>query len=131
MSHTTIYFLAEAAGYDEAEGQVASYLETENFYDNFTVLADNSGPLSQKRTELMDFIKGWDWKKNADDFLSLAEKYKAAGDLDQYGYHLINAGQLYAQYLTIDTYVYNVESSDYSIPADDSGWWVIAVDFHY
>jgi hypothetical protein len=131
MSHTTIYFLAEAADFDEAERQVSYYLETENFYDNFTVLDDNSGSLSEKRNELMGFINGWDWKKKANEFLSLAEKYKAAGSFDLYGYHLISAGQLYAQYLTIDTYVYNLDSSDYSIPSDDSGWWVIAVDFHY
>jgi hypothetical protein len=145
MSRSTIYFLAEAADFDGAESRVSSYLDTETFYDHFTVLDDKSGgepsplrgsaecsgPLSEKRQDLMGFIKGWDWKKNADDFLHLAERYKAAGDLGQYGYHLIRAGELYAQYLTIDAYVYNVESSDYAIPSEDSLWWVVAVDFHY
>jgi hypothetical protein len=62
-----------------------------------------------------------------------AEGYKAAGDLGLYGYSLIRAGELYAQYLTIDTYVFNIDYGDYSIPPseDAKDWWAIAVDFHY
>jgi hypothetical protein len=48
-----------------------------------------------------------------------------------YGYNLIKAGELYAQYLTVDTYVYNIDAGYYSIPEEDTNWWAIAVDFHY
>jgi hypothetical protein len=56
-----------------------------------------------------------------------------------YGYNLIRAGELYSQSLTIDTYVFNIDYGDYSIPpppptkvgAESEGWWAIAVDFHY
>ena len=131
MSHTTIYFITEAENIDQAENRVTGYLDSENFFDYFSVLPDESGPLEKKRKELTEFLNGWDWKKSADDFLSLAEKSKASGNFDQYGYNLIAAGQLYAQYLTADTYVFNIDTGDYSIPADDTGRWVIAVDFHY
>jgi hypothetical protein len=131
MAHTTIYFLTEVEGFDEAEGQVNAHLESENFFDYFNVLPDQSGSLEKMREELDAFIAGYDWRKSADDFLNEAEKYKAEGSLGLYGYYLINAGQLFAQHLSIDTYVYNIGSGDYSIPDNDFGWWVIAVDFHY
>ena len=131
MSHTTIYFLTQAEDMEEAESQVADFLENEDFFSYYTALPDESGPLTDKRPELMDFIKDWDWKKIADDHLTRAQEDKEIGDLGGYGYHLICAGQLYAQYPTIDILVYNVESDDYRIPADDEGWWLIAVDFSY
>ena len=131
MSHTTIYFLTAAETLEEAESKAASYLDTEHFFDYFTVLPEKSGPLAYKRRELMDFIKGWDWKKSAENFLRLAQKYKESGDLRIYGRHLIFAGELYSQDLTINTYAFNVDSGDYSVPDDDSGWQVIAADFHY
>ena len=131
MSHTTIYFLTEAESIEKAEGKVDSYLETEHFFDYYTVLHEKSGPLAYKRRELMDFIKDWDWKKSAEDFLRLGQKYKESGDLRIYGHHLIFAGELYSQDLTINTYAFNVDSGNYSVPDEDSGWWVIEVDFHY
>ena len=131
MSNTTIYFLTEAEDIDQAEHNVSAYLDTENFFDSFSILPESSGLLSENREALTKFIGNWDWRKNADDFLNLAERYKAAGYLDQYGYHLINAGQLYSQNLMTDTLVYNISTTDYSIPLDDKGWWLIAVHFHY
>ena len=131
MSHTTIYFLTEAESYDDAEAKVTAYLEIERFFDSFEVLPKPSGSLAQKSNELEKFIKDWDWKKNADEFLNLAEGQKTNGDLESYGYCLINAGQLYAQHLTVDTYAFNIDTSDYSIPKEDRNWWVIAIDFHY
>ena len=131
MSHTVIYFLTEAEDMEQAESKVASYLETEHFFDYSDILSDNSGPLAQKRNELMGFIRDWDWNKRADEFLEQAEKHKAAGNTNLFGTFLINAGVLYAQCLTIDTYIYNIDSGDYSIPDDDSGWRVVVVDFHY
>jgi len=131
VSHTTILFLTEAENIDEAVSKVSSYLDTEHFFDTYDILSDSSGSLANKREELMNFIIDWDWKKSAEDFLCLAQKHKESGDLRLYGYHLICAGELYSQDLTINTYVYNVDSGDYSIPDDDSGWWVIEVDFHY
>jgi len=129
MSHTKIYFLTKAENSEEAEHKVTDYLETEHFFDYFNVLS--SGTLTEKRSELHEFINGWDWKKAADDFLKLAKKQKAAGNFNRYGYHLINAGSLYAQHLTVDTYVFNIDESNYSIPIDENGCWIIAVDFHY
>jgi hypothetical protein len=130
MSHTTIYFLVQAEDEDRAESKADAYLEAEHFYDYFTILPEESGPLVNKRLELMDFIRDWDWVKNADSFLCKAEKFKESGDLRLYGHHLIYAGELYAQNLTIDTHVYNMEFGNYIIPDEDSGWWVIAIDFH-
>jgi hypothetical protein len=131
MSHTTIYFLTEAADFEKAERKVTVYLETENFFDYSETRADLSGPLETKRNSLEAFLNGWDWKESADALLIEAEEYKANGDFGMYGYNLIRAGELYAQNLNIDTYVYNIDSGDYSIPAETSGWWIIAVDFHY
>jgi len=131
MSHTTIYFLTEAEGYEQAESKVTQYLEAENFFDYFNTLAESSGPLAQERAELLEFAKGWDWKKDADGFLKQAEQYKAEGSFDACGYNLIKAGELYAQHLTVDAYAFNIDTGDYTIPEEDKGWWAIAVDFHY
>ena len=131
MAHSTIYFLMVAKNLDEAESKVASYLDTEHFFDCYDIQSDSSESLAHKRKDLMIFIKDWDWKKRADEFLEQAEKHKADGNTSLFGTFLINAGELYAQCLTIDTYVYNFDSGDYSISDDDSGWWVIVVDFHY
>ena len=131
MSHTTIYFLTKSEGYDQAESRVNAYLETEHFFDYFNVLPESSGSLDQKHDEITEFIKDADWKKTAEGCLRQAEKCKVSGNHSQYGYYLINAGQLYAQHLTVDTYVYNIDEGDYSIPAGEKGWWAIVVDFHY
>jgi hypothetical protein len=131
MSHTAIYFLTKAKDLDEAEHEVSAYLEGENFFDCFDVMKDKSGTLEKRRTELKAFIQDWDWNKAADDFMEQAEKYKAEGNMSGYGYCLCNAGRLYAQYLFIDTYAYNIDTGDYSIPEDDNGWWLIAFDFHH
>jgi len=131
MSHTTIYFLTKADEIEKAERKVDSYLETEHIFDYFTILPEKSGPLAYKRKELMDFIQDWDWKKSAEDFLMLAQKYKESGDLLLYGHHLIFAGELYSQDLTINTYTFNIDEGDYSVPDNDSGWWVIGVDLHF
>ena len=131
MSHTTIYFLTGAEDYDHAVSRVSEYLETESFFDNFNILSESSGLLEEKRKELKEFINGWEWKEAAEDFLNQAEKHKAEGHLSTYGYKLIKAGELFAQYLTIDTHIYNIESEDYSVPEIDNDLWAIAVDFHY
>ena len=131
MSHTTIYFLAKASKLDDAEGQVAEYLEGENFFDCYSMLPESSGLLAQKREELMAFIGNWDWKKVADGYMEQAGQRKAAGDLDMYGFYLIKAGEIYAQYLTVDTYAFNIDIGDYSIPSENEGWHVVAVNFHY
>jgi hypothetical protein len=131
MSHTTIYFLTEAKDIEEAEQEVSAYLEGERFFDYFDVMKDKSGSLEERRAELEAAIQGWDWRKAADNFMEQAEKHKTEGNLGLYGYYLCNAGQLYAQYLITDTRVYNIDTGDYSIPKDDKGWWLIAVDFHY
>ena len=131
MSHTAIYFLAKEKDFEKAEHRVTEYLEGENFFDYSEVLHGESGPLGQKRGELLELVKNWGWKKNADGFLEQAEEYKADGNLGMYGYNLINAGELYAQYLTIETYVFNIDNSDYSIPEENENWWAVAVDFHY
>ena len=131
MSNTTIYFLTLGDDQSDAESQVAAYLETENFFDCYNIQCESSKLLSEKRKELMEFTKAYDWKKAADNFLVKAEKHKADGNLSLFGTNLISAGVLYAQCLTIDTYIYNIDSGDYSMPDEDSGWWVIPVDFHY
>jgi hypothetical protein len=131
MSHTTICFLTKAESFDQAENRVATFLETERFFDYSNALPESSGPLAKKRAELLESAKGWDWKKSADGFLEQAEQHKADGNLGLYGCQLIKAGELYAQSLTVDAYAYNIDTSDYSIPPEDKGWWAIAVDFHY
>ena len=131
MSYTTIYFLVQADDLDEAEGKITAYLEKETFFDYSNVMTESSGPLEEKRGELMEYIGNWDRIKSAEKFLWKAGNSKETGALESYGYYLIKAGELYAQYLNIDTYVYNIESEDYSIPAEDKGWWLIAVYFHY
>ena len=47
MSHTTIYFLAEAEGIEEAQSKVDSYLETEHFFDYYTFLPESSTGVHQ------------------------------------------------------------------------------------
>jgi hypothetical protein len=131
MSHTTIYFLTAAETLEEAESKAASYLDTEHFFDYYDIQSDSSGPLAYKRKDLTDFVKDWNWKKAADNLFEQAEKHKEAGNISLFGSYLINAGTLYAQCLTVDAYVYNIDSGDYSIPDEDSGWQVIAADFHY
>jgi len=131
MSHTTIYFLAKAKDFEQAEHRVTEFLQGESFFDDSKILHGESGPLEQKRGELLELVKNWDWKKNADVFLDKAEKCKADGNFGMYGYNLIKAGELYAQYLTIETYVFNIETSYYSLPEEDENWWVVAVDFQY
>jgi hypothetical protein len=131
MSHTTIYFLAEAESYDYAESKVTEKLEKEHFFDFYEVLPESSGSFTQKRDELLEYVKDWDWKKDAGNFLQRAEQYKADGLFKAYGYNLISAGELYAQYLTVDAYAYNIDNCDYSIPKEGINWWVIAIDFHY
>jgi len=131
MSHTTIYFLTVAENYDDAKSKVTATMEKEHFIDSYEVLPESSGTFAQKRDELLEFVKDWDWKKDADSFLQQAEKYKEDGLLKSYGYNLISAGELYAQYLNVDAYAYNIENCDYSIPKEGVNWWVIAMDFHY
>jgi hypothetical protein len=131
MSHTTIYFLTEAESLGEAENKVTTHLETEHFYDYSDVIHELSGQLAVKRHELLEFAKNWDWKKNADNFLVEAEEQRASGNMELYGYYLIKAGELYAQHLTVDTYAFNINLSDYTIPDEDKNWWAIAMDIHY
>jgi hypothetical protein len=131
MSHTNIYFLTEAENFGQAERKVTAYLESENFFDYSEVQHKLSGSLETKRTALDAFLNGWDWKEAADGFLKDAEGYKINGNLGMYGYNLIRAGELYAQNLTVDTFVFNIDTADYSVPAEAKGWWLIAVDFHY
>lgn len=131
MSHTTIYFLAEAENQHRAESRVNACLETENFYDYSGVIPEQSGPLDRKQKELAKFLDGWNWKNAAGALLNEAEDYKANDNWGMYGYCLIRAGELYSQSLTVDTCVFNINTADYSIPEHPGGWWVIAVDFHY
>ena len=130
MSNTTIYFLTEAEDIEEAKSIVDSYLENEHLSDYWTVLDEGSGPLEMEQKELMNFIRNWNWKMCAKEYLNQAQKHKESDDLYAYGYRLICAGELYSQCLTVNTYVFNIESEDYSVPDDDMGWWVIVVDFH-
>jgi hypothetical protein len=133
MSHTTIYFLTKVRNFDRAEQLVTGYLETENFFDYSEVQTALSGPLETKRKEIDAFLNGWNWKETADALLETAEEYKANADPGMYGYSLIRAGELYAQNLSVDTYVFNIDSGDYSIPPPEEsrGWWAVAVDFLY
>ena len=131
MSHTTIYFLTEAEDFDRAERRVTAYLETETFFDYSAVIPEQSGPLEQKHEELVRFLDSREWEKAADGCLRQAEEYKNASNLGLYGYHLIRAGELYSQSLTIDTSVFNIDTGDYTVPVERKGWWAIAVDFHY
>jgi hypothetical protein len=131
MSHTTICFLTEAKEFDEAERRVTAYLETETFFDYSSVIPEQSGPLEQKRDELMKFLNGREWKEAAEGLLKEAEGYKESGDPGMYGYNLIRAGELYSQSLTTDTCVFNIDTGDYCIPTEGEGWQLIAVDFHY
>jgi hypothetical protein len=131
MSHTTIYFLTVAESYDDAKSRVIENMEKEHFIESYEILPESSGPFAQKRDELLEFAKGWDWKKDADSFLKQAEQYKEGGLPTAYGYCLISAGELYAQCLTVDAYAYNIENCDYSIPKEGKNWWVIAICFYY
>jgi hypothetical protein len=131
MSHTTIYFLTEADDLDHAERRVTAYLESETFFDYSEVQPELSGPLETKRKAIADFMNGWNWKEAAEAILKEAEGNKAKGGLGMYGYNLIRAGELFSQSLTIDTYVFNIDFTDYAIPEESNGWWAVAVDFHY
>ena len=132
MANTTkIYFLTEADVMDEAVQRVSAYLDSENFYNNFNILHESSGELLNKRNEVNEFMDNWNWKKAANDVLVLARKHRVTSNFYKYGCSLIKAGNLYAQHLSLDSYVFNIDEGDYSIPFDNKDWWVIAVEFHY
>ena len=131
MSHTTICFLVKEKDFDDAESRLMMFLDTEHSFDSLTVMPDKSGTLTAQRQFLDEFIGEWNWKKAADGFLEQAEDAKDTGNLDMYGCYLIKAGELYSQYLNTGTYVFNIETGDYSVPENPKGWWLIAVDFHY
>jgi hypothetical protein len=131
MSHTTIYFLVQAEDQENAESKVLGYLESVHHIDSPALSSDKSGSLVYKRPELMNYIKNWNWMQVAENFLHQAQKYKESGDLRLYGQHLVSAGELYSQNLTICTYVFNIDSDDYSVPDEDMGWWAIGVDSLY
>jgi hypothetical protein len=128
-----IYFLTHAENRHSAESRVNAYLETENFFDYSCTLKEESGPLETKRNAIDALLNGWNWKAAADALLETAKGYKAKDNLGMYGYNLIRAGELYSQSLTIDTYVFNIDYGDYSIPPpnESEDWWAVAVDFHY
>jgi hypothetical protein len=131
MSHTTIYFLTEAEDLERAENKVTAFLESETFFNYSEIQHELSGPLETKRKEIDIFLNGWNWKEAADALMREAEDYKSKEKWESYGYKLIWAGELYSQNLTIDTYVFNIDTGDYSIPEETKGWWAIGVDFHY
>jgi hypothetical protein len=131
MSHTTIYFLTEVDDLDHAERKVTAYLESESFFDYSEIQHELSGPLETKRKDLDAFLNGWNWRETAEAILEEAEGHKAKRSLGTYGYNLIRAGELFSQSLTIDTYVFNIDFTDYTIPEESNGWWAVAVDFHY
>jgi hypothetical protein len=131
MPHTTIYFLTQTGDYEQAEYRVNLYLETENFFDYFRVMPESSGTLEQKLDEITEYVNGVDYEKTAESFLGQAEEYKANRNFCLYGYYLIKAGELYAQDLTIGSYVFNIDAGNYSIPTGEKDWWVITIDFHY
>jgi hypothetical protein len=131
VSHTTIYFLTEADDLDHAGRKVTAYLESESFFDYSEIQHELSGPLETKRKDLDAFLNGWNWREAAEAILKEAEGHKAKSILGMYGYNLIRAGELFSQSLTIDTYVFNIDFTDYTIPEESNGWWAVAVDFHY
>jgi hypothetical protein len=77
------------------------------------------------------FLNGWNWKETANALMNEAKSYRDK-DLEMLGYYYIRAGELYSQSLSVDIYVFNIETTDYSIPPPDEsgGWWAITVDFH-
>jgi hypothetical protein len=136
IMHTTIYFLTTANDLDDAASRIEGYLETEHFFDYYTVLKAQAGTLEEKRTELLEWQKQYDWKKAADEEYAKAEALKAEGNLSWAGYHYRKAGSLYEQLLIDDAAVYNIDSYDYTIPDENVGevnsepWFCIPVDFH-
>jgi len=128
MSSTYTYFIVKAENDNQAKMKVLIYLETEYFYEDFDVLSTFS--LSEKRKGFSDLYKFWNWNDNADEYLKLAEKEKSKGNFIKCGNLLIDAGNLYAQKLTISTCIFNLDFNNYSIPEDDKDWRVIEVCFY-
>jgi Zn-finger domain-containing protein len=134
--HTVIYFIASGNDIDDAVSRIDGYLETENFFDYYTILEKQGGKLEEKRAELLLWQEKYDWKKAADEAYTEAEKLKAQGDLCRAGYYYRKAGSLYEQLLISDAIIYNIDSYDYTIPEDEKGevnneyWFCIPVDFH-
>jgi hypothetical protein len=134
--HTLIYILTTANDIADAVSRVEGYLETEHFFDYFTTLEKQAGPLEEKRVELLEFYNRFDWKKAADEAFAQAEALKGKGNLNTAGYYYRKAGSLYEQLLVDDATVYNIDSYDYTIPDKNTGeinsepWFCIPVDFH-
>jgi hypothetical protein len=126
-----IFFLTKAKDLEEAEYNVNCYFEDNGFWSYSSKLPELSGPLALKHEYLVELNKSGNWKKRAEDFLILAEKYKAEGNFSMYGRHLIYAGEIYTQTLTFETVIFNIESEDYSIPTESKNWWAISLYLYH
>lgn len=73
MPHTTIFFLTKSKDCNTAAYHVMGYLETEDVFDYFTLLPDQSCPLENKREELVRLQKKRDWQEMAESYLKKAE----------------------------------------------------------
>jgi len=130
MGTRTIHFLAAGENYNEAEEKVCNYVECENFYEAYWVSDKESRAYAMYKSNIEQMHKDWDWQGKAENYLKQAEEQKQKGQMVSYGYCLQYAGILFAQDLAYDTWIYNIDNSDYSLPVKPEGWWVIAVDFH-
>ena len=135
MESRTVYFLTLAEDLEQAKRKIINYIENAGSC-RYSLIPKLSGSLAKRHKKLVEVLKKWDWKKEAGDLLIEAEKFKttigyfAEDDLLVYGNFLISAGVLYAQKLSVDTCIFNIEYGNYYVPdkEDHEHWWVIAVD---
>jgi hypothetical protein len=131
MAHILIHFLTTAEDIEDAISRVETFLEGERgFYASYEVLRKESGALTDMMETICKLRNGPDSITLAERFLADAEARKNEGCFGQAGYYYRRAGLLYEGALTHDIPVYNIESFDYVIPCETSGWFCVVVNLY-
>jgi hypothetical protein len=134
--HTEIVFLRKDESLDEACRHVENYLLEEIytvFWDGFEASKELSGSLKDMRESLAKRCNDYNTDAEIDRYLAEAKDLMEKSDRYGAGYKYRYCGYLLEQMLCADTVVYNMDDSDYSIPATEgeNGWFAVVVDFHY
>lgn len=141
--HKGIIILTKANDVEEAENNVSDFmiLYKDSVWDwwqlggRWSSLLETS-PLG----ECIELVN--EWKQNVNHAIKAEEEAKQwlnyknsngdiVADYGMYGYCLVKAGNLYQQKFYNNTNVYNMETSDYSIPEEVFGWYAVMIDIHY
>jgi hypothetical protein len=108
-------------------------LKGKHRYSNHHALPEDGGeydviPLA----EAMPIVSEWtqDHIESGKGLEERAKEWKDKGDFRMYGYALKVAGQVYGQYFSFKTNVFNINSDDFTVPTDPTGYFAVTVDMH-